>query len=115
MFFSLSPTSLKTKAMQKRTIIKHIKAIIAKAGEVTSAEMQLGSSPCILSIGSHTCQLVETFGQHKVTAITYVHDREEAEDYFSYEDLSKNILEEILFNLENYQVEQDKLFESCTD
>lgn len=101
--------------MQKRTIIKKIKAIIAKIGEVTSTEIQLDSSPCILSIGGHTCQLIETFGQHKVTAVTYIHDREEDEDYISYEDLKKDILEEILFDLENYEVEQDKFLESCKD
>ena len=101
--------------MQKRTIIKKIKALIAKLGGTTSAEMQLDSSPCLKGIGSHTCQLIETFGQHKVTAITYVNDCEGDEDYISYEDLKKDILEKILSDLEDYEVGLDKTMEKCRD
>lgn len=108
--------------MQKRTIIKKIKAIIEKHGIgaeqdkcLTSAEMELESSLCIASLGS-TNQLAEIFGLHKVTAITYdKQDEEIDEDYISYEDLTKDILEEILSDLENYEVDQDKFLESCRE
>jgi glycine betaine/choline ABC-type transport system substrate-binding protein len=97
--------------MQKRTIIKRIKAIIENIGVTTNADMELGSSPVFNSIGEHTCQLVERYGHHKVDVVTYVHDNETDEDYVSYEDLEKELLEEILFNLENYEVDLDKTLE----
>ena len=99
--------------MQKKTIIKKIKAIIEKHGtggeydkSITAADMQLNASPVISSVGKNTFQLAETFGLHKVTAVIYVHDREESEDYIAYEELEKDVLEEILFNLENYEVDE---------
>jgi len=101
--------------MQKRTIIKRIKAIIRNIGITTNADMGLGSSPILNSIGSHTCQLLETFGVDKAKAITYVHEMETDEDYILYEDLSKELLEEILFNLENYEVDLDKTMERTKD
>ena len=107
--------------MQKRTIIKKIKAIIEKHGtggefdkNLTAAEMALESSPCINNFKGG-CVLLETFEQHKVTAVTYLNDNEKCEDYICYEDLAKDILEEILSDLENYEVEEDKFLTSCKE
>jgi len=101
----------KLRGMQKRTIIKKIKAIINKFGELTSAQMELSSSPCFASTGS-VSQLCETFGHHKVTVITYIRDNEEGEDYIAYELLDKDLLSEILMNLEDYEWHEDKLMAS---
>jgi len=111
----MTKKKIKTSGMQKRTIIKKIKTIINKVGELTSSQMELDSSPCLATMGKDSCQLVEGFGHHKVTAVIYVHETETGEDYIAYEDLSKDILEEILLDLENYELADDKLMESCKD
>src|ERR1017187_7847947 len=94
--------------MQKEIIIKIIKAIIANIGETTSADMELNSSPCISRSGENTIQLAETFRAEDVRVITFVNGQEEDEDDIIYEDLSKSVLEEILNELENYEVTFNK-------
>ena len=101
----------KLRGMQKRTIIKKIKAIINKVGELTLAQMELDSSPCFSAL-TNVSQLVETFGHHKVTVVTYVNDNEMGEDYIAYELLEKDLLMEILEDLEAYEVADDKLMGS---
>ena len=104
--------------MQKRTIIKKIKAIVEKQGngdeygkQITVADMEAPSSPVIKQIGE-TAILAEQFGLHKVTTFTYVGDVETGEDYVTYESLDKEVLEEILVLLEDYDITMDKLMES---
>jgi hypothetical protein len=82
--------------MTKLEIISKIKAIIAEHGSFTTADVMAESSPIIGSLGRAACQLAEEFYSDKVTAITYVHDREESEDYILYEDLKKDVLAHIL-------------------
>lgn len=59
----------------------------------------------IVTLGKDTHQLLEEFGEHKVTALTYVHETVVDEDYIKYEDLSKDILEEILLLAETWEAE----------
>jgi hypothetical protein len=100
--------------MQKRTIIKRIKEYVSKNdGEITTADCEADSSPVIASLGKNTFQLAETFGFHKVTAVTYVHDTETDEDYIPYEDLKKDVLEEILRLVENYVDGLEKTMDKC--
>lgn len=91
--------------MQKRTLIKNINKIIVKFGSFTTADVEADSSPCIASLGKDTHQLAEAFGEHKVTAITYIHETEVDEDYISYQDLSKDVLLEILRLAEDWEAE----------
>jgi hypothetical protein len=113
---------MKKGTQSKRTMISRIKALIEKHGtggeydkSLSFGEMEMDHTICIASLGDSTHQFAEVFGQHKVTAVTYVHDREEDEDYIAYEDLSREIVEEILEELESYGDAQDKLMESCKD
>ena len=82
--------------MKKADIIKKIKAIITEWGSFNTAEVEASSSPCISTLGQHTCQLAESFNLHKVEAVTYVHENETATDYIPYEYLSANVLKHIL-------------------
>lgn len=91
--------------MQKRTVIKNINKIIVKFGSFTTADVEADSSPCIASLGKDTHQLLEEFGEHKVTALTYVHETVVDEDYIKYEDLDKDVLEEILLLAEMWEAE----------
>lgn len=92
--------------MQKKTIIKRIRKIIVEFGSFTVADVEAESSPCIASLGKDTHQLLEEFGEHKATALTYVHETVVDEDYISYEDLDKDVLEEILLLAEMWEAEQ---------
>jgi len=91
--------------MEKTEIINHIQKIIVKFGEFTTADVEANSSPVIQSLGN-THLLAEQFGEHKVTAVLYVNDMETDEDYISYEDLSKDVLQEILMLADIWEAEQ---------
>ena len=80
--------------MSKKSVIKRINKIIVKHGEFTTADVEAESSPVIQSFGK-THLFAEKFGEHKVTAVLYVADRETDEDYITYENLSLDVLEEI--------------------
>lgn len=92
--------------MSKVTVITEIKNIIAEWGSFNTAEVNAESSPCIATLGQHTCQLAESFLAHKVEAITYVHENETATDYIPYEDLKMDVLKEILKLAKNYEEQQ---------
>ena len=82
--------------MTKKKLISEIKAIISEYGGFSTADVEANSSPVIATLGKDTCQLAEYFGTDKVTAVTYVHESETAEDYILYEDLKNDVLTEIL-------------------
>ena len=82
--------------MNKEEKISIIKSIIRDFGTFTIADVEADSSPCLNSLGKDTHQLAETFYEHKVEAITYVHESEVDTDYITYEDLEPHIIEEIL-------------------
>jgi hypothetical protein len=82
---------------QKRTIIKQIKAIIKENGEFTTADVEANSSPSIASLKGVN-QLAESFNYEKVEVVTYDRNDDEVDsDYVRYEDLDKDVLEEILY------------------
>ena len=101
--------------MQKRTIIKKIKAIITEWGGFTCADVEATSSPVIKTLGKDTCQLAERFEKDKVKAVIYVHDSETGEDYIAYEDLDKDVLEEILFLAEQWDTDNLKTEKRCSN
>jgi len=72
-------------------------------GTFTTADAEADSSPCITTLGKDTCQLIEEFGTHKVTAVTYVHESEVSEDFILYEDLKVHTLKAILLLAKNYE------------
>jgi len=91
--------------MQKRTIIKKIKAIIKEHGDFTTADVNAESSPCVASLKGIN-QLCESFNYDKVEVVTYDRNDDEIDsDYLSYEDLKKDVIEEILILAENHEAE----------
>jgi hypothetical protein len=90
---------------QKRTIIKQIKAIIKEHGDFTTAEINAESSPCVSSKPGRN-ELVESFNYDKVEVVTYDRNDEEIDsENVHYEDLSKDVLEEILILAQNWEAE----------
>jgi 2-oxoglutarate dehydrogenase complex dehydrogenase (E1) component-like enzyme len=95
-----------TKQTPKEKIIEKIKAIITDYGSFNTAEINAESSPCITTIGRHTCQLAERFNKDNVEAITYVHENETATEYINYKDLKKDVLKEILELAKEYKEQE---------
>jgi len=101
--------------MQKRTIIKKIKAIINEWGSFGSGEVEgsMGEtySPCVSSMGNLVA-LAEYFNLNEVEVNVYdpnSFSSDPIDDYtVTYEELSKDVLEEILDIAEAYDVDQYK-------
>lgn len=91
--------------MEKTELINQIQRIIINFGEFTIADVEADGSPVINSLGNAHIY-AEEFGEHKVTAVLYVNDMETDEDYITYEDLSKDVLQEILFLAEIWEAQE---------
>lgn len=106
---------------QKKTIIKNIKALVEKHGEigpgeteydksVSTAQMESDSSP-VLTNTKGAMTLCEEFGHHKVTIVHYVNDEEIDRDFINYDELPRDVLEEIEQELERYDLAQQDMME----
>lgn len=97
--------------------ISRIKEIIREWGETTTAELLADHSPVISSIGNrvNTSVLVERFGLEDVGVFTYVGDVEEAEDDLTYEELEEDVIDDILYLLEDYDTDNFKTRKRCED
>lgn len=91
-------------------MIKKILRVIAEKGSTTSFELELGSSPCINSIGNgknNVSQLIEYFNEDHVVAVTYRDEQELGDEKIKYEDLKKDIIEEIYDVIMDYKEMED--------
>jgi hypothetical protein len=97
--------------------IARIKEIIGEWGETSTAELEASSSPCISSTGNrpNVSVLVERFGEDKVGVFTYVDETETSEDELTYEELSDDVLDNILDLLEDYDTDNFKTQQRCQD
>jgi hypothetical protein len=96
--------------------IRFIKNVINDWGETSCCELELDHSPCITSTGNgggNVCELVEQFHADEVETIVYDDQVEVEYNTYKYEDLSDDIIDEIWDIMEKYDVEQEKLKESC--
>ena len=95
--------------MQKRTVIKRIKKIINEFGGFDVNEIGAESSPCVGELGNYV-GLAENFYKTGVGVSVYMpsgfsSDPEDEYD-MDYEDLDKDILEEILMLAEMWEADQ---------
>jgi hypothetical protein len=89
---------------QKR--IDYIKRVIIEWGSTSSSELELESSPCVFSCGSgknSTTVLADRFSSDGVTTITYNDDIQISENFISYEELDKEVIDEIYSVILNYE------------
>lgn len=110
--------SVKALADSKTTKISRIKEIIGNWGATTTAELEADSSPCISSSGTNKMNvstLVEEFNLNDVKIVTYNNETEIAEDEIPYEDLSEDVIDEILNLLEDYDTDNEKTYKRCQD
>ena len=105
--------------MKKQEVIKGIKEVLVNWGEFTIGDVDgEDTSPCIASRGN-LVDLAEYFNDTSVGVEVYVPNGFSSDSIDSYdldyEDLSLDILEEILMIAERYDVQQRNLFDSCRD
>lgn len=107
-----------TEVDSKTTKILRIKEIIREWGSTTTAELEADSSPCISSNGTNKMNvstLVEGFYQNDVNIVTYNNETEIADDTIPYEDLTEEVIDEILYLLEDYDTDNFKTMQRCQD
>jgi hypothetical protein len=97
--------------MQKRTIIKSIKKIIDNYGSFSIKEVEGDESICVNNMGN-LIALAEYFDNTGIEVNVYEpssFSSDEIDSYeLTYEELSNDVLKEILFLAEMYEAEQQK-------
>jgi hypothetical protein len=97
--------------MQKRTIIKRIKSIIENYGTFNIGEVFGADGICVSEMGKFV-GLAEYFNGTTIEVNVYEPDSfssDPIDDYeLTYEELSKDTLEQILFVAEMYETDQEK-------
>ena len=95
--------------MQKEEIIKKIKEIIAEFGSFGVGEVEADCSPCVGSLGNYV-GLAEYFKLDGVEVNVYMPSgfSSDPEDEYgmTYEELDRDVLEEILLLCEKYKEQQ---------
>lgn len=94
--------------MNREEKIAEIKRIIKVWGSTTTCELELDSSPCIMSVGNKTnvSQLIEGFNEDDVDVVSYVNETEVSDDTLEYEELSDEIIDEIHSIMEDYETDK---------
>jgi hypothetical protein len=96
--------------MQKEEIIKKVKEIIAEFGGFGTGEVEVDCSPCVGSLGNYV-GLAEEFNLNGVEVNVYMpsgFSSDPVDDYeLTYEELEKDVLEEILALCEQYKESQE--------
>ena len=95
--------------MKKEEIIKKIKEIIAEFGGFGTGEVEADCSPCVGSLGNYV-GLAEYFKLDGVEVDVYMpsgFSSDPVDEYTTtYEELDKDVLEEILLLCEKYKEQQ---------
>jgi hypothetical protein len=104
--------------MQKKTIIKRIKSIIENYGTFSIGEVDGADGICVNEMGNLVA-LAEHFSNDVVEMNIYnpsSFNSDPVDDYeVEYEELSKEVLSEILFVAELYETDQEKTLKRCAN
>ena len=104
--------------MQKRTIIKRIKSIIEKHETFSIGEVEGAEGICVSEMGNFVA-LAEYFNGTTIEVNVFDPNSfsSDAIDSYelTYEELSKEILEEILFVAELFETDQEKTIKRCAN
>jgi hypothetical protein len=105
--------------MKKQEVISKIQDVLVKWGEFSIGEVDGEDvSPCVASHGN-LVDLAEYFNNTGVTVEVYNpsgFSSDPIDTYdLDYEELGIDVLEEIFMIAERYDVQQEKLFDSCRD
>lgn len=104
--------------MQKKTIIKRIKSIIENYGTFNIGEVDGADGICVNEMG-HLVALAEYFNGTTIEVNVYEpssFSSDPISDYeLTYEELTKETLEQILFVAELYETDQEKTLKRCAN
>ena len=104
--------------MQKKTIIKRIKSIVENYGTFNIGEVDGADGICVAEMGNLVA-LAEYFNGTIIEVNVYdpnSFSSDPIDDYeLTYEELSKETLEEILFVAELYETDQEKTLKRCAN
>lgn len=104
--------------MQKKTIIKRIKSIIENYGTFGLGEVDGAYGICVNEMGGLVA-LAEGFNHTGIDVEVYQpsgFSSDSLESYeLTYEELSKETLEQILFVAELYETDQEKTLKRCAN
>jgi phosphoribosylaminoimidazole (AIR) synthetase len=95
--------------MGKEKLINDIKRIVAEQGEFNINDVANEESPIISIIGK-TNEVADTFNVSGVGTTIYVDETEIDNDFHIYEDLTEDVLEDILAVCESYETDNEKAF-----
>ena len=82
--------------------IRFIKRVLNDFGNTSCCELELDHSPSLNSM-CDICELVEQFNANSVESIVYNDEIELEYNNYAYEDLSEDIIDEIVFIMEEYE------------
>lgn len=105
----------KKRKTKKERLIERIKTIIEQDGSFTTADVMAQTSPVVKTIGKNSCMLAERFGRNGVDCDIYVHETKTESDTIEWEDMTVDVLEEILSLAEEWSVICYKTMKRASD
>jgi hypothetical protein len=94
--------------------IAYIVKVLGDWGGTSTCELELDHSPVINSMaGGNIAELVEEFTVNGVSAVTYDDDMEIGWNDYNYDELSDDVLDEIVEIMENYEADMEKTQKRC--
>ena len=105
----------KKRKTKKERLIERIRTIIEQDGNFTTADVMATSSPVVKTMGKNSCMLAERFNKHGADCEIYVHDINTDSDTVEYEDMSMDVLEEILSLAEEWSAICYKTMKRASD
>lgn len=100
-----NPTWELIDSTDRESKIEYIKRVLQEWGSTSTAELVLDSSPVYQNINGRICSLVEEFNVDNVRVITYDDETEINESYFTYAELSNDLIGEITQIIEMYEAD----------
>ena len=101
---------------QKTNKISYIKKVLGEWGGTSCCERERDHSPSINSMaGGNIAELAEEFTVDGVSAVTYDDDMEIGWNDYNYEELSDDVIDEIVEIMEEYEADMLKTEKRCQD
>lgn len=100
---------------ERQEKIEFIKKVLFTWGDTSTTELELESSPVYNNLTGKICTLVEEFTEDYVRVVTYDDDIYIHEVDIPYEKLSDELIDEIYDLIEQYNIVQEKLYDSIRD
>ena len=99
---------------ERENKIKYIKKVLADWGATSCCERERDHSPSMNSLADgRVCELVESFDINGVETVVYDDQTELDWNNYTYEELSDDIINEIVEIMEDYEADMEKTMKRC--